>query len=453
MTRAPVPSAPRTLLISAVTERIFAERIRSVLASQALDPTDVTCLVPPIYRQRYEYLGETISFPGARYLAGTEIGALANRAFDRVIVLYETNLSRFQNVVELAGEIPARRWIAIDANSGLAIASDDSRLARARFAVRSLRNVAIESAPRLLILLLWLGMTPIRLIRGLRRSWAARPAQPCPLCASREVEHRYRFDATYQICRCRACTLYFQLPHPTPDELTRHFTDYGTYLEREIVDRKYRSTAAPRFPEITEKACSGRPLRILEIGSGNGAYLYNLNRMYPDWEVIGQEVDPVTGQFARDRSGCPVWLGRISELDLPPVHFDFVVAIQVLEHIPIHELKQVVDAVSRTLKPGGSFLGDLPNFASLPHSWLEGKWKNVAPLDHNSMLTLGSLELLLEKHGAFSEIRVESSGLINGAQIILNAIGVRDPKFGWMQRWSTRVGKGGGQDLVFCATR
>ena len=98
-------------------------------------------------------------------------------------------------------------------------------------------------------------------------------------------------------------------------------------------------------------------------------------------------------------------------------------------------------------------IGDLPNFDSLPHARLGKRWKNVSPVDHNSMLTSKSLTRLLCEYGGFSHYEIATSGAVNVAQIALNLWGVRDPKFDGMSRWRCRVGPEEGADLVFSAMR
>ena len=78
---------------------------------------------------------------------------------------------------------------------------------------------------------------------------------------------------------------------------------------------------------------------------------------------------------------------------LPDSSFDYVVAVEVLEHVEQDE--QFVKEVSRVLKPGGIFLMTTPNGDSV---------KNTNP-DHKRHYTRGQLASLLETH--FSSVEVE----------------------------------------------
>lgn len=445
---------PQTLVISAVTERLFEDRIGEVLRSQGLDPLDVCCLVPQIYRRKPNCLAEVIPLSVDRYREDLEIPALANRSFARIVILFENNIHRFQNVVHFARRISAHEISMIDVVSGRSTSNWASTSTRARFVAGNWWSAAFERLPSVALRLLRVIMLPRLAIQQLRRRMSSKDlATSCPLCNSQRTEARYTFDATYRIRACRECTLYFQVPHPTPEDIARHFNGYGSYLDDDVAGAAYRDVAVPRYPAIQEAAANRPRLRILEIGCGNGAYLHNMKLRYPEMTVVGQEVDPISGQFARENSNCEVFIGNIAELELPVDYFDFVVAIQVIEHIPIRELKQVLPAISKTLKLGGSFVGDLPNFDSPPHRWLNGRWKNIAPLDHSSMLTAGSLDRLFREYGGFSRHEIRTSRFLNVAQIILNAVGIRDPKFSGMSRWRCKVGTDEGEYLVFAATR
>lgn len=111
------------------------------------------------------------------------------------------------------------------------------------------------------------------------------------------------------------------------------------YFEAEIFGRLGRSGGA----------------RIVEIGFGNGHLLACAARR--GHQVTGVEANGVLGKRATD-AGYEV---RHSVADLPSDTFDAAVALDVIEHIPNHEMAGFLGEIRRSLKPGGLVILRFPN--------------------------------------------------------------------------------------------
>jgi 2-polyprenyl-3-methyl-5-hydroxy-6-metoxy-1,4-benzoquinol methylase len=100
--------------------------------------------------------------------------------------------------------------------------------------------------------------------------------------------------------------------------------------------------------------------RTLEIGCAAGLFSESL----PAQEHWG--VEPVAEVAAQARArGLKVFTGFYSDVEkeLPDGHFDLIIANDVIEHMPNHEL--FLRSIRAKLAPGGRFVGSVPNIRSL----------------------------------------------------------------------------------------
>jgi SAM-dependent methyltransferase len=101
----------------------------------------------------------------------------------------------------------------------------------------------------------------------------------------------------------------------------------------------------------------GPGLRLLDLGCRTGA----LTQHYAAGnEVVGVDVDRVALEQAVERLGIEtVWADVEEGLPFPDGSFDVVVAGELLEHLA--DPGAAVANVRRVLKPGGRFVGSVPN--------------------------------------------------------------------------------------------
>ena len=99
-------------------------------------------------------------------------------------------------------------------------------------------------------------------------------------------------------------------------------------------------------------------LTIVDIGCGEGITLEKLHRLFPERKVFGIDMLSENIDICR-RHGCKVEVGNVYNLQLPSKSVDFVLFMEVIEHLEDHVT--AIQEVHRVLVPGGRLVVVFPN--------------------------------------------------------------------------------------------
>jgi SAM-dependent methyltransferase len=120
---------------------------------------------------------------------------------------------------------------------------------------------------------------------------------------------------------------------------------------------------------------------------------------------------------------------------LPKAHFDAVIMLHVIEHIP--DPAESVREIRRVLKPGGVLVVETPRFDSLAFKLLGRRERSIQNCSgHIFFFTESTLGQILEKNG-FKAFRVERVGRTLTMERFLDNLGLvtRCPAVrGWLAR-------------------
>lgn len=172
----------------------------------------------------------------------------------------------------------------------------------------------------------------------------------------------------YFMYRCPRCTLEFAWPL---EEGNSGFYDWITRHRTYYPDERWEWAEVKKW-----LAAQSRPLNLLEIGSGSGAFLESLRDLE---HVTAIGLDPTVGSAETCRAkGLAVYAETLAGYADNPTHairgFDVIVAFHCLEHIA--DPKGLVADMLKLLTPAGRL------FLSTPYSPMsfEGPWFD--PLNH-----------------------------------------------------------------------
>lgn len=256
---------------------------------------------------------------------------------------------------------------------------------------------------------------------------APRACDLCGATAFRSLSFYYQWEGQrLQGTECRACSLIFLDPLPTPEQLERlygkaYFTDRLNY-NREERDRKFIEESeaidltkirTDKFTDYIVARYPNRAFRYLEVGCGPGYTLKSLESQ--GWEAHGLEISEHAADFARRHLHLPVVTGNIETTEsFRDNQFDLVYMGDVIEHL--RSPSATVAKFARLLEPGGLLVLALPSALNLPALRLGmqayralGRQRKMDILPyHLYEFTPRTIRALLEKHG-FKVVELQNS--------------------------------------------
>lgn len=113
---------------------------------------------------------------------------------------------------------------------------------------------------------------------------------------------------------------------------------------------------------------------VLEVGCDLGANLLQIKRLYPNSEIKGVEINPLSVEIAKLL--CDVKQGNIEDLCIPfDEKFDYIIFGDCLEHLI--KVEDVVRFCRDILKPNGAIIASIPNLMhiSVMEQLIDGKFE------------------------------------------------------------------------------
>ena len=200
----------------------------------------------------------------------------------------------------------------------------------------------------------------------------------CPLCGD-DRAHFFRRAACprrgiteeYTYVRCSGCTLVRLDPFPTAGSLDACYdTDYESeWGSQRGLKQRVENLLVKRLPRKP-------PGRLLDVGCGTGAYLFEMERL--GWDVTG--VDRYATQFSHRAIHPAVRQADLLDAGLPGESFDVVTLWWVIEHLP--DPLAVLREVRRVLKPSGAVVLATCGIDSWEARVFGSFWHHLLPPEH-----------------------------------------------------------------------
>ena len=252
----------------------------------------------------------------------------------------------------------------------------------------------------------------------------------CPICDMNDChfvlsgrDKLINIKGVFDLVECNRCNLMYLNPQPTMKLLYKHYShDYPGSSNRnlkQIVFRKsfkdnilYRLFLLSKkgvIDSINRSHILSTHTRLLDIGSGNGGFLYALNEV-KGVRGIGVEIDKTAVEFSKNTLNLNIQLNTFKNFDYAGKKFDVVTMFEYFEHEldPNYTLKKV----KKLLKENGLLVIELPNIESFLFKIFGKNWVNLDLPRHVFHYSPITITKILKKNG-YEIIKIEQYPVVS----------------------------------------
>lgn len=229
----------------------------------------------------------------------------------------------------------------------------------------------------------------------------------CPVCGSAHINplltvKDYSVSGEpFVLWQCADCSLRFTQDVPDENFIAPYYKspDYisHTNTSKGLINKAYQKvrqyTLQQKAKSIT--AATGKNTRrLLDVGSGTGAFLHTMQQH--GWSVTGIEPDADARRIAKQTYGLEVWESP-ALYSLPPHSFDAITLWHVLEHV--HSLHTYMETLKNLLTPDGKLFIAVPNYQSSDARHYGLGWAAYDVPRHLYHFSPKAMQALLQQHG------------------------------------------------------
>ncbi|MEM7391696.1 MAG: methyltransferase domain-containing protein, partial [Verrucomicrobiota bacterium] len=207
----------------------------------------------------------------------------------------------------------------------------------------------------------------------------------CFLCDKPDYTLVYdisHFDLPFRFQRCQ-CGLVKQTPMPN-EAFFKWFFNSGVFFSSRKTDKddiwgyydyfsdepSRLATSKRRFRKLAA-LFDGGPKSIMKVGPGTGTFLHVAQQA--GHTARGCDISNEFVNYAKERYDVDIDNGRFEAMDYEDESFDVLLLFNVIENIP--NLDEFLEAVYRTLKPGGYFVLNVVDMKNnLMAAWQKDKY-------------------------------------------------------------------------------
>lgn len=228
----------------------------------------------------------------------------------------------------------------------------------------------------------------------------------CPVCHSGqtslalEAKDYTVSNQAFTIYECSQCTLRFTFPAPGPEDIGAYYKSENyishTDTAKGMVNKLYhavRKLSLRQKEKYVVRATGLSHGRILDIGSGTGAFLHTMK--HAGWTVTGLEPDEQARQIAKQKHKIES-LQAEDLFQLPPESFDAITLWHVLEHV--HLLHEYLEQIKTLLAADGKLFIAVPNYTSWDAQHYGAYWAAYDVPRHLYHFSPAALRQLAESH-------------------------------------------------------
>jgi 2-polyprenyl-3-methyl-5-hydroxy-6-metoxy-1,4-benzoquinol methylase len=179
----------------------------------------------------------------------------------------------------------------------------------------------------------------------------------CPACLSENSRIEKENYYSFQMLICNDCGCEFCNPFKAPDlDFYANANDNESSRRHNVISNWHKT-----HPTWNSKLLkNGSGLNLLDIGCGNGDFAEFADSN--GFNVIGIDIDKSSLKIAQSRglkNAKFINTTLVEFIKTNSLCFDFISMFEVFEHVD--NPNETINLISQLLKPGGYFVGSLPN--------------------------------------------------------------------------------------------
>jgi 2-polyprenyl-3-methyl-5-hydroxy-6-metoxy-1,4-benzoquinol methylase len=227
-------------------------------------------------------------------------------------------------------------------------------------------------------------------------------AEAAPEAKGKDYLHETS-DQDYTFCKCAGCGHIYLNPRPVIEEIGRIYpAQYATFTNRfgradSLLARIKDRVLLSRFRTV--EGLVPNPMRLLDVGCGDGGFLHAIRRKYPQAQLTGLDwhFGPnIAG--ALKSAGIATVTGTIETAPLTEEAYDVIIMNQIIEHV--WDVRLTLNSCRAALKMGGLLAIETPN----PDGWdrtffRSGAWGSYYWPRHLNLFTKAHMTRILEESG------------------------------------------------------
>jgi SAM-dependent methyltransferase len=245
----------------------------------------------------------------------------------------------------------------------------------------------------------------------------------CIACDSSLAKLKYEKDGfNYNICN--SCGTLFCNPRPSAETLDSFyrnspsakfwFEEFLPNVEESRREKIFKIKANQLFNLVSEKNISIS--NLCDVGAGSGIFLEEMKKVRNDISYFAIEPGEVSSKIITNK-GFPVLLKSVEYSEEWSNKFDFVVSLEVLEHV--YEPFDFVKSIHKLIKKGGYCLVTTLGYEGFDILTLGKKSNSISPPHHLNFPSLKGFEILF-KNAGFSKVHIITPGVLD-VDIVLNS--------------------------------
>lgn len=227
-------------------------------------------------------------------------------------------------------------------------------------------------------------------------------SEVCRVCGSGRIGE-FAVIRYFRHSRCSDCGVTFVNPSPPPEILHAFYnsTSYSNYRraenDRARTNPYYSMSMYTDERSLAKRVISRKPQSVLDYGCGTGAFLALLRDEYGVAKVEGLEISELASEVALKRHSLDVVR---SPEDLHQKVYDFVLLLEVIEHVP--DPIEFFASVAERVSVGGYVMITTPAVDNFIGHRAQICTHYTAP-SHLTLFTTKALQILLARSG-FEEV-------------------------------------------------